>query len=132
MLNQRQRSPSPAGKRKDKINSHSRNANEKSVPNVLNKVTSSGRIARISLNGSSPGKHRRSPVQSRHDTARTSTGLKKYPRPLSPNHRFKIGTQTSIARRCDSPLKSRILEIYKNFTPTPKNYKSVNPRWKPG
>jgi hypothetical protein len=128
----RQRSPVP-GMRKKKIPDMSCNnsGNGREEPILIQRVTSTGRIAKISL-VHSPGRHRRSPVQSRHDTARTATGLKTYPRPLSPNHRFKIGVKSSIERRCDSPLKSRILEVYKNFTPTPKNYKSVNPRWKTG
>lgn len=132
------------------------NLNNNSNYKIITKKTSSGRIAKIQvkINSSSSSsssssfsplssplqsnlispnispQRRRQTSPSRHDTARTSTGLKVYPRSLSPKKKFKIGSVIPIQRRCDSPLKNRIIEIYKNFTPSLKNYKSVNPRWK--
>jgi hypothetical protein len=99
---------------------------------MIEKKTTSGRIAKIYIQEHHHSNERRSISPSRHDTARTCTGLKTYPKPRSPKKKFKLGTTSPVQRRCDSPIKSRILEIYKNFTPKMKNYKSINPRWKCG
>jgi hypothetical protein len=99
---------------------------------VIQKKTSSGRIARIHIHECPYSNERRSLSPSRHDTSRTCTGLKSYPKPLSPKKKFKLGMTSSVQRRCDSPVKSRILEIYKNFTPKMRNYKSINPKWNCG
>lgn len=110
-----------------------------SSDNIIIKKSLTGRIIKIKIknnennnnnNKINEKKERKIISPSRHDTSRTQTNLKIYPKLLSPNKKFKIGNNLNIQRRCDSPLKSRIIEIYKNFTPSVKNYKSIHPKWK--
>jgi lipid II:glycine glycyltransferase (peptidoglycan interpeptide bridge formation enzyme) len=100
---------------------------ERPPPITIRKKVSTGRVATITVRPPSPN-HKNPHTQARYDTFRTDVKRKKKIKPLSPNHKFALGTQP-IQRRSQSPIREKIVAIYRHFSPKQKNYKSIQPRW---